>query len=106
MSRSVLFPTSETFPIKVFKKKEVHLTIANRAFQVTKIDHDEKTFQVEKAKVHDLFVSRHVDLALLEEEVLESKLLLEDMIARKEFMGLDHMVGPFFLKTLLKYASH
>ncbi|CAH1436867.1 unnamed protein product [Lactuca virosa] len=38
-------------------------------------DHDGKTFQVDKAKeVHDLFVSRHADLALLGEEVDESEL--------------------------------
>ncbi|CAI9262211.1 unnamed protein product [Lactuca saligna] len=38
-------------------------------------DHDGKTFQVDKAKeVHDLFVSRRADLALLGEEVDESEL--------------------------------
>ncbi|CAI9282818.1 unnamed protein product [Lactuca saligna] len=38
-------------------------------------DHDGKTFQVNKAKeVHDLFVSRRADLALLGEEVPESEL--------------------------------
>ncbi|CAI9277195.1 unnamed protein product [Lactuca saligna] len=38
-------------------------------------DHDGKTFQVDKAKeVHDLFVSRRADLALLGEEVPESEL--------------------------------
>nr|KAJ0216557.1 hypothetical protein LSAT_V11C300139080 [Lactuca sativa] len=38
-------------------------------------DHDGKTFQVEKAKeVHDLFVSRRADLALLGEEVPKNEL--------------------------------
>nr|KAJ0202804.1 hypothetical protein LSAT_V11C500244820 [Lactuca sativa] len=38
-------------------------------------DHDGKTFQVDKAKeVHELFVSRRADLALLGEEVPESEL--------------------------------
>ncbi|CAI9269189.1 unnamed protein product [Lactuca saligna] len=73
-------------------------------------DHDGKTFQVDKAKeVHDLFVSRRADLALLGEELMKVNYFIqlsEDMTVREEFMSLDHMAGPFCLKFLLKHALH
>ncbi|CAH1422066.1 unnamed protein product [Lactuca virosa] len=73
-------------------------------------DHDGKTIQVDKAKeVHDLFVSQRADLALLGEEVPESELFYTTVGGhdrKKKFMGLDHMGGPFFVKTPLKHALH